>query len=193
MTRKNLFVVSRILGVERLQWLNGSEMHAPRGAHVLMNGSLLGVHAQPEAFSRVQASTRWKKSVSLCPCTSGRMPCTSRLAGDACAGPLIIIERGEPLLTQEHLDELKDGHRTFNDFLREGLVEYLDVNEENNSYIALYEDEINDETTHLEIEPFTLLGVCAGIIPYPHHNQSPRNTYQCAMGSKPWETSRSIN
>ena len=39
-------------------------------------------------------------------------------------------------------------------------------------------------TTHLEIEPFTLLGVCAGLIPYPHHNQSPRNTYQCAMGKQ---------
>jgi DNA-directed RNA polymerase III subunit RPC2 len=49
---------------------------------------------------------------------------------------------------------------------------------------ALYESEITEETTHLEIEPFTLLGVCAGIIPYPHHNQSPRNTYQCAMGKQ---------
>ena len=88
------------------------------------------------------------------------------------------------LVTQTHLDELKDGHRTFNDFLREELVEYLDVNEENNSYIALYEREITKEHTHLEIEPFTLLGVCAGIIPYPHHNQSPRNTYQCAMGKQ---------
>lgn len=39
-------------------------------------------------------------------------------------------------------------------------------------------------STHLEIEPFTLLGVCAGLIPYPHHNQSPRNTYQCAMGKQ---------
>ena len=39
-------------------------------------------------------------------------------------------------------------------------------------------------TTHLEIEPFTLLGVCAGLVPYPHHNQSPRNTYQCAMGKQ---------
>ena len=40
------------------------------------------------------------------------------------------------------------------------------------------------DTTHMEIEPLTLLGVCAGIIPYPHHNQSPRNTYQCAMGKQ---------
>jgi DNA-directed RNA polymerase beta subunit len=66
-----------------------------------------------------------------------------------------------------------------------GLVEYLDVNEENSSLIALYEADIEPgSTTHLEIEPFTLLGVCAGLIPYPHHNQSPRNTYQCAMGKQ---------
>ena len=45
-------------------------------------------------------------------------------------------------------------------------------------------DHCAGNTTHLEIEPFTLLGVCAGLIPYPHHNQSPRNTYQCAMGKK---------
>ncbi|KAK6232207.1 hypothetical protein SCA6_002280, partial [Theobroma cacao] len=50
--------------------------------------------------------------------------------------------------------------------------------------IALYEGEATSETTHIEIEPFTILGVCAGLIPYPHHNQSPRNTYQCAMGKQ---------
>ena len=44
--------------------------------------------------------------------------------------------------------------------------------------IALYEGDAGPQTTHIEIEPFTILGVCAGLIPYPHHNQSPRNTYQ---------------
>jgi len=58
------------------------------------------------------------------------------------------------------------------------------VNEENDMLIALYEEECNEMTTHLEIEPFTILGVVAGLIPYPHHNQSPRNTYQCAMGKQ---------
>lgn len=79
---------------------------------------------------------------------------------------------------------LKKGVVTFDDFLRKGLVEYLDVNEENDTYIALYETDIVPATTHLEIEPFTLLGAVAGLIPYPHHNQSPRNTYQCAMGKQ---------
>lgn len=79
---------------------------------------------------------------------------------------------------------MKQGKLEFDDFLRQGLVEYLDVNEENDSYIALYESDIVPTTTHLEIEPFTLLGAVAGLIPYPHHNQSPRNTYQCAMGKQ---------
>src|ERR1700684_2866998 len=73
---------------------------------------------------------------------------------------------------------------TFDDFLHKGLVEYLDVNEENDCNIAMYEKEIDAQTTHLEIEPFTILGAVAGLIPYPHHNQSPRNTYQCAMGKQ---------
>ena len=96
-------------------------------------------------------------------------------------------------------------NRSFEDFLKTGLIEYLDVNEESDAHISIYEKDINrlvpalmhvlfiwpfkflfewSKTTHLEIEPFTLLGVCAGLIPYPHHNQSPRNTYQCAMGKQ---------
>ncbi len=36
--------------------------------------------------------------------------------------------------------------------------------------------------THCEIHASMILGVCASIIPFPDHNQSPRNTYQSAMG-----------
>ncbi|CAN0910483.1 DNA-directed RNA polymerase III subunit 2 [Linum grandiflorum] len=98
--------------------------------------------------------------------------------------PLVIADEGKSRVKEHHMKELLDGVRTFDDFLREGLIEYLDVNEENNALIALYEGEATPETTHIEIEPFTILGVIAGLIPYPHHNQSPRNTYQCAMGKQ---------
>ena len=36
----------------------------------------------------------------------------------------------------------------------------------------------------MEIMPYSILGYLAGVIPFPHHNQSPRNTYQCAMGKQ---------
>lgn len=64
------------------------------------------------------------------------------------------------------------------------------MNEENNALVALYERYCGRRTTHLEIEPFTVLGVVAGLVPYPHHNQSPRNTYQVLVwgqGGVGWE------
>ena len=36
----------------------------------------------------------------------------------------------------------------------------------------------------MEIHPSTIFGVLASCIPFPEHNQSPRNTYQCAMGKQ---------
>jgi DNA-directed RNA polymerase III subunit RPC2 len=97
---------------------------------------------------------------------------------------MIIVENGRSRVTTEHINLLKQGKATFEDFLHAGLIEYLDCNEENDSLIALYERDLDKNITHLEIEPFTILGAVAGLIPYPHHNQSPRNTYQCAMGKQ---------
>lgn len=64
-------------------------------------------------------------------------------------------------------------------------MEYLDVNEENVSLIALYENLCTPDSTHLEIEPFTIMGIVSGLIPFPHHNQSPRNTYQVRSSHLP--------
>jgi DNA-directed RNA polymerase II subunit RPB2 len=38
--------------------------------------------------------------------------------------------------------------------------------------------------THCEMHPSTIFGILASCIPFPEHNQSPRNTYQCAMGKQ---------
>lgn len=73
---------------------------------------------------------------------------------------------------------------TLHDLLKAGAVEYVDVNEENNCLIALSEENLDASKTHLEIDPLTIMGVVSGLIPFPHHNQSPRNTYQCAMGKQ---------
>ena len=95
--------------------------------------------------------------------------------GRLCRPYIIVDPNGKPRVKNKHIKRLLKEEMNFEDFLTKGLVEYLDVNEENTCLIALYESLIEPGiTTHLEIEPFTLLGVCAGLIPYPHHNQSPR-------------------
>lgn len=56
--------------------------------------------------------------------------------------PYIIVKNGVPAVTEKHIEELSMGIRPFHKFLEEGLIEYLDVNEENDCYIAVYEKDI---------------------------------------------------
>nr|QBK91926.1 MAG: DNA-directed RNA polymerase subunit beta [Pithovirus LCPAC304] len=39
--------------------------------------------------------------------------------------------------------------------------------------------------SHVEMDPQSILGISASIIPYPNHNQGPRNTYQCLWEEEP--------
>lgn len=116
-------------------------------------------------------------------------------------------ESGLPI---EQWEEAPFGWR---DLLRMGVVEYLDAEEEETAMIIMTPEDLSDSRakhmgmeieasedplsridpllnpqshtfTHCEIHPSMILGVCASIIPFPDHNQSPRNTYQSAMGKQ---------
>ena len=95
--------------------------------------------------------------------------------------PLIIVENGAPLLKDEHLNKIANGKLKWDDLIDGGLIEYLDAEEEENSYIAMNLADLNEDHTHLEIDPATMLGICAGIIPFSDHNSSPRNTMEAGM------------
>ena len=95
--------------------------------------------------------------------------------------PLIIVKDGVPLLREEHLNKVANGKLKWDDLINNGLIEYLDAEEEENSYISMSLAEINEDHTHLEIDPATMLGICAGIIPFSDHNSSPRNTMEAGM------------
>ncbi|XP_051174312.1 DNA-directed RNA polymerase III subunit RPC2 [Leptopilina boulardi] len=175
------------LGVQDPGMLGGEEIHQDGVYMVSLNGTLLGVVRNHERLIRIFRKLRrkcWISSfVSIYSQPKFRCIHISSDGGRLCR-PYLIVNNGQPLLRNEHMKLLEQGLRTFEDFLHEGIIEYLDVNEENDSYIAFDESQVNIKTTHMEIEPFTILGVCAGLVPFPHHNQSPRNTYQCAMGKQ---------
>ncbi|KAF5094949.1 hypothetical protein D0Z00_003324 [Geotrichum galactomycetum] len=176
-----------VLGAEDISIIGGLELYSTGTYGVYLNGTLVGVTRFPakfvQSFRNLRRTGKVSEFISI---YQNHHHCAVHIATDGgrICRPLIIVKNQESLVTAEHLYKLKTGEMVFDDFLRQGLVEYLDVNEENDSYIALYEKDIVAETTHLEIEPFTVLGAVAGLIPYPHHNQSPRNTYQCAMGKQ---------
>ncbi|CAG5128580.1 unnamed protein product [Candidula unifasciata] len=175
------------LGVEDIENLSRDDVSCSNFYIVFLNGNILGMtnHYKQlvNTFRRLRRAGFINAFVSIFPNHSHKCVYIASDGGRVCR-PYIIVNQKRPLVTSKHIEDLSRDFRCFEDFLHEGLVEYLDVNEENDCMIALYESHITDDTTHLEIEPFTILGVCAGLIPYPHHNQSPRNTYQCAMGKQ---------
>ncbi|KAF9006949.1 hypothetical protein BDQ17DRAFT_1389117 [Cyathus striatus] len=176
-----------MLGIEDISLATGTEIYGPHTFVVNVNGTIIGLTRHPsrfvEQFRKLRRARHFSEFVSVYINHHQRAVHIASDGGRICR-PTIIVENGRPKVTLEHILQLKKGNVTFDDFLLKGLVEYLDVNEENDTYIALYESDIVPTTTHLEIEPFTILGAVAGLIPYPHHNQSPRNTYQCAMGKQ---------
>jgi len=98
--------------------------------------------------------------------------------------PLIIVNNGVAKLQPKHLEKIALGEWTWEDLVKNGLIEYLDASEEENAYIAISLEKVGPEHTHSEIATFTILGICSSTIPYPEHNQSPRNSYQAAMAKQ---------
>ena len=66
--------------------------------------------------------------------------------------PYIVVENGESKLTEELKQKLESKEIDFNFLVRRGIIEFLDSEEEENILAALSEDEINENTTHLEID-----------------------------------------
>lgn len=176
-----------ILGAEDIQAASGTELYSDGAYIVFVNGSPLALTREPRqflnGFRKFRRMGRISEFVSIHINHHHRAVQIATDEGRICR-PLIVVERGKSRVSARYLRALQKGTMEFDDFLSRGLVEYLDVNEENDSNICIYEKDLKEHHTHLEIEPFTILGAVAGLIPYPHHNQSPRNTYQCAMGKQ---------
>ncbi|EGP90077.1 DNA-directed RNA polymerase III subunit RET1 [Zymoseptoria tritici IPO323] len=173
-----------VLGAEDVTSVSGTEIYGNGAYIIFINGTPAALTRQPKqflnGFRKFRRMGRISEFVSIYINHHHNGVHIATDEGRVCR-PLVVVEKGKSKVTVRFLESLRKGTMDFDDALSRGIVEYLDVNEENDSNIAVYEKQIDEHTTHLEIEPFTILGAVAGLIPYPHHNQSPRNTYQACL------------
>jgi DNA-directed RNA polymerase subunit B len=160
------------------------------GAKVFINGSLVGYHPQPsELVFELRTKRRRNEvpseiNVAHFKVLGGREEIYINCDEGRVRRPLVIVENGVPKLQLEHLDKIRSGEWSWEDLVKNGIVEYLDAEEEENVYVALSLDKLTPKHTHSELSTYTMLGICASIIPYPEHNQSPRNSYEAAMAKQ---------
>ena len=185
--------------VKRLEDTTAAEKHGC--TRLFINGAWIGIvpneHTM-EMLDRLKSAKRsgrihiqtgiiWKSSLREIWITTeaGRMlrplfyaPAMREIAADT-SGKLAATVSGISTWERLILWTTPGGHN---------LIEYIDPGETEAAYIAMEASYIIDRPTeaytHVEIHPSTALGTLASNIPFPDHNQSPRNSYQCAMGKQ---------
>jgi len=88
--------------------------------------------------------------------------------------PLIIVKEGQPLLTEQMIKQLEKNEISWSDLIKQGVIEYIDASEEENSLIAVTPENLTPEHTHLEISPMGILGLCSSLVPFGNFNHSVR-------------------
>ena len=161
------------------------------GTRIFVDGKLIGFHKNGQELTQtlrtLRRTSKIHPHVGISIYEPDQEGATGRLYVNCNAGrvlrPLIIVENDKSLLTDEFLDKISKKLISWNDLIRMGIIELIDANEEENCYVA-FDKGGTKKFTHLEIFPSAILGAGASIIPYPEHNQSPRNTYESAMAKQ---------
>jgi len=161
------------------------------GTRVFVDGKLIGFHKDGEklAYSlrELRRSSKLHPHIGISIHQPEEEDATKRLYVNCNAGrvlrPLIIIKDGKSTFSPDLLDKITKKLVSWTDLIRMGVIELIDANEEENCFITFEEKHVKKHT-HLEIFPSAILGAGASIIPYPEHNQSPRNTYESAMAKQ---------
>jgi len=98
--------------------------------------------------------------------------------------PVIIVEDGEPQMEDEQREKLKEGETTLDDLEQEGVLEYIDAEEEENAYVAMDEEEVTEEHSHMEIDPAITHGISASLVVFPQHNRGDRVNFGAKMAGQ---------
>lgn len=180
--------------------------HFYKKTKVFVNGDFIGVHERPSEF--YSQMKEFKRNGTINIYTSVSWNITNDIINIStesgrCVRPLFIVKNGDELVfNKHHVLALIQKKITWKNLIspntiadpdlrsqfKESVVEFIDVEEQNSSMIAMSLKELTKgqlgerlpiQYTHMEIHPSLILGVLASNIPFPDHNQSPRNCYQC--------------
>ena len=186
------YVVPFVTQVEDIQ--NPAELYSR--VKVFVNGAWLGVTDRPFELYKDMKDKKYRGIINIY--TS--IIFDYKLAeikicndGGRLTRPVLKVENGRVMVTKEIIDRLATNELAWNDLLTscrldESVIEYIDPDEQNFAMIAMKtkDDGYSGEYryTHCEIHPSTIFGILSSCIPFPEHNQAPRNTYQTAMAKQ---------
>ena len=166
---------------------------------VFVNGCWLGITENPVALYEDLKDKKYKGIVNIYTSIVFDIKLMEiRVCNDGgrLTRPVLRVRDNKAIIDNSVIDRLISKELSWNDLLTncklpESVIEYIDPEEQNLAMIAMkckdrYLQNIEHKFnyTHCEIHPSTIFGVLASCIPYPEHNQAPRNTYQCAMGKQ---------
>jgi DNA-directed RNA polymerase subunit B len=181
--RKNLSLLAKIstfIDLDEDAFVKKFEsfgLNDEKGIDVFFNGKFVGFVEEPEEFCKRIREMRRKKEfpheVSVRHDGNLEQVVISSGIGRVLR-PLAIIENGASKLKDEHYVMLQEEKMKWTDLVDQGIIEYIDAAEEENALVALYDEDLTKDHTHLEIHPVDLFGLITSLVPFANHDQSSR-------------------
>jgi DNA-directed RNA polymerase subunit B' len=142
-------------------------------AKVYINGRLIGFHANSEKLTKELIQKR--REGRIAPSVSIALhEDTNEIYINTDSGrvvrPLLVVENGKLKITSDQVKSLREARMTWKELVEKGVVEFLDAEEEENALVALTEDELSKEHSHMEVSPIGIFSVITSMIPYMEHN-----------------------
>jgi DNA-directed RNA polymerase II subunit RPB2 len=152
---------------------------------VLVNGTIVGSVIDPHAF--VVTFKQYRQDFTL-PIDASVSYNNNELSvltdAEDTFIPMIRVANLDklPIIYNQYKEYL---HLLWNQLLINGIIDYIDKEEELNVLYATRYEDLTPQHTHLQLDPAKLMfGASAGIIPFADRNQAPRNMYQASMGKQ---------
>jgi len=185
--------------IDNIDTYNGSYKDLEDYVKVFINGSWVGITNDPDKIYNSLKDKKYRGIINIYTSIIFNSKLKEiRVCNDAgrITRPLLKVKHNKIMYNNSIVEKVRTGELNWDDLviaikLENSVIEYVDSYEQNNAMIAMRTNDLTNSSTnniyhysHCEIHPSTIFGILASCIPFPDSNQSPRNTYQSAMGKQ---------